>query len=161
MKTTIRALALVLLVCGGGAPTADVRAGPDAGRARARRPARPLGPPHTVAASTIRVHDGDTYYTGVETIRLRGIDTPEPGRPPARPAAAVRPAAVRAAPLPLAARRGAGPAAAPPAAAARRRAARRRAPRPGPPRPAAAPTTRAQDGGNDYTAGVSIPRRRI
>ena len=89
MKTTIRALALVLLVCGGGAPTADVRAGPDAGRARARRPARPLGPPHTVAASTIRVHDGDTFYTGVETIRLRGIDTPELGRPGAR-AAAIR-----------------------------------------------------------------------
>ena len=87
MKTTIRALALVLLVCGGGAPTADVRAGPDAGRARARRPARPLGPPHTVAASTIRVHDGDTFYTGVETIRLRGIDTPELGRPGARAAA--------------------------------------------------------------------------
>ena len=89
MKTTIRALALVLLVCGGGAPTADVRAGPDAGRARARRPARPLGPPHTVAASTIRVHDGDTFYTGVEKIRLRGIDTPELGRPGAR-AAAIR-----------------------------------------------------------------------
>ena len=87
MKTTIRALALVLLVCGGGAPTADVRAGPDAGGARARRPARPLGPPHTVAASTIRVHDGDTFYTGVETIRLRGIDTPELGRPGARAAA--------------------------------------------------------------------------
>ena len=89
MKTTIRALALVLLVCGGAAPTADVRAGPDAGRARARRPARPLGPPHTVAASTIRVHDGDTFYTGAETIRLRGIDTPELGRPGAR-AAAIR-----------------------------------------------------------------------
>jgi len=87
MNTTIRALALVLLVCGGAAPTADVRTGLDAGRAGGRRPARPLGPPHTVAASTIRVHDGDTFYTGAETIRLRGIDTPELGRPGARGAA--------------------------------------------------------------------------
>jgi endonuclease YncB( thermonuclease family) len=89
MKTTTRALALVLLVCGGAAATADVGTRLDAGRERARRPARPLGPPHTVAASTIRVHDGDTFYTGVETIRLRGIDTPELGRPGGR-AAAIR-----------------------------------------------------------------------
>jgi len=29
----------------------------------------------------IRVHDGDTFYVGGETIRLRGIDTPELGEP--------------------------------------------------------------------------------
>src|SRR5439155_17771493 len=99
IKTAIGALALVQLACGGGAPTADVRAGRDAGRARARRPARPLGPPHTVAASTIRVHDGDTFYTGVETIRLRGIDTPELGRPGARAAAIRLAELLRAAPV--------------------------------------------------------------
>src|SRR6266850_5686988 len=41
---------------------------------------------HVVAPETIRVHDGDTFYTGVETIRLRGIDTPELGQPRARQA---------------------------------------------------------------------------
>src|SRR5712664_128063 len=41
---------------------------------------------HVVAPDTIRVHDGDTFYTGVETIRLRGIDTPELGQPRARQA---------------------------------------------------------------------------
>ena len=39
---------------------------------------------HTVAPSSIRVHDGDTFYTGGEAIRLRGIDTPELGRPKSR-----------------------------------------------------------------------------
>jgi endonuclease YncB( thermonuclease family) len=29
----------------------------------------------------IRVHDGDTFYVGRETIRLRGIDAPELGEP--------------------------------------------------------------------------------
>lgn len=37
--------------------------------------------PYTVPPSAIRVHDGDTFYVGAETIRLRGIDTPELGRP--------------------------------------------------------------------------------
>jgi endonuclease YncB( thermonuclease family) len=37
--------------------------------------------PYTVLPSAIRVHDGDTFYVGAETIRLRGIDTPELGRP--------------------------------------------------------------------------------
>jgi endonuclease YncB( thermonuclease family) len=41
---------------------------------------------HVVAPATIRVHDGDTFYTGAETIRLRGIDAPELGRPRARQA---------------------------------------------------------------------------
>ena len=27
------------------------------------------------------MHDGDTFYVGAETIRLRGIDTPELGQP--------------------------------------------------------------------------------
>ena len=51
--------------------------------------ARPRHPAHrhTVAPSAIRVHDGDTFYVGAETIRLRGIDTPELGRPGSRPAA--------------------------------------------------------------------------
>lgn len=35
--------------------------------------------PHVVAPETIRVHDGDTFSTGDETIRLRGVDTPELG----------------------------------------------------------------------------------
>ncbi len=43
--------------------------------------------PHTVLSSVIRVHDGDTFYAGPETIRLRGIDTPELGRPKSREAA--------------------------------------------------------------------------
>lgn len=51
------------------------------------RPAAPRPPAHawwgkhTVTASTIRVHDGDTFYVGPETIRLRSIDTPELGAP--------------------------------------------------------------------------------
>ena len=36
---------------------------------------------HAVAPGTIHVHDGDTFYSGAETIRLRGIDTPELGQP--------------------------------------------------------------------------------
>ena len=39
---------------------------------------------HTVAPSIIHVHDGDTFYTGGEAIRLRGIDTPDLGRPKSR-----------------------------------------------------------------------------
>ena len=35
----------------------------------------------TVAPQVIHVHDGDTFYVGAETIRLRGIDTPELGQP--------------------------------------------------------------------------------
>lgn len=34
-----------------------------------------------VAPESIHVHDGDTFYVGPETIRLRGIDTPELGQP--------------------------------------------------------------------------------
>ena len=43
-------------------------------------------PPTTrraVVAGVIRVHDGDTFYIGDETIRLRGIDAPELGQPEA------------------------------------------------------------------------------
>jgi endonuclease YncB( thermonuclease family) len=29
----------------------------------------------------VHVHDGDTFYVGAQTIRLRGIDTPELGQP--------------------------------------------------------------------------------
>ncbi len=35
----------------------------------------------TVMPWDIRVHDGDTFYVGLDTIRLRGIDTPELGEP--------------------------------------------------------------------------------
>jgi endonuclease YncB( thermonuclease family) len=35
----------------------------------------------TVSPESIHVHDGDTFYVGAETIRLRGIDTPELGQP--------------------------------------------------------------------------------
>ena len=38
-------------------------------------------PRQVVAPGPIRVHDGDTFYAGAETIRLRGIDTPELGEP--------------------------------------------------------------------------------
>jgi endonuclease YncB( thermonuclease family) len=34
-----------------------------------------------VPPTSIHVHDGDTFYVGMETIRLRGIDTPELGQP--------------------------------------------------------------------------------
>lgn len=34
-----------------------------------------------VSPACVRVHDGDTFYVGPDTIRLRGIDTPELGRP--------------------------------------------------------------------------------
>jgi endonuclease YncB( thermonuclease family) len=36
----------------------------------------------------IRVRDGDTFIAGSETIRLRGIDTPEWGQPKSRAATA-------------------------------------------------------------------------
>lgn len=38
---------------------------------------------HVVPPGAIHVHDGDTFYVGAETIRLRGIDTPELGHPKA------------------------------------------------------------------------------
>ena len=41
---------------------------------------------HTVDPAAIRVHDGDTFYVGPQTIRLRGIDTPELGQPKSRAA---------------------------------------------------------------------------
>ena len=46
-------------------------------------PAAPTRTPRrqTVAPGLIHVHDGDTFYVGAETIRLRGIDTPELGQP--------------------------------------------------------------------------------
>ena len=56
-----------------------VRASPRGLRAAAR-PAW-AGDRQTVAPSLIHVHDGDTFYVGAEAIRLRGIDTPELGRP--------------------------------------------------------------------------------
>lgn len=37
----------------------------------------------TVLPAMVRVHDGDTFYAGWETIRLRTIDTPELGQPQA------------------------------------------------------------------------------
>ena len=43
---------------------------------------------HVVPPDAIRVHDGDTFYVGAESIRLRGIDTPELSHPKA--AAATR-----------------------------------------------------------------------
>jgi len=36
---------------------------------------------HAAAPPAIRVHDGDTFYAGADTIRLRGIDAPELGQP--------------------------------------------------------------------------------
>jgi endonuclease YncB( thermonuclease family) len=44
--------------------------------------------PWVVPSSVIRVRDGDTFVADGETIRIRGIDTPEWGQPRARAAAA-------------------------------------------------------------------------
>jgi endonuclease YncB( thermonuclease family) len=38
-------------------------------------------PRRVVAPDAIHVHDGDTFYVGPDTFRLRGIDTPELGEP--------------------------------------------------------------------------------
>jgi endonuclease YncB( thermonuclease family) len=43
--------------------------------------------PHVVASHAVRVWDGDTFYAGDETVRLRGVDAPELGRPGADAAA--------------------------------------------------------------------------
>jgi endonuclease YncB( thermonuclease family) len=48
---------------------------------RAAAPPAWAGSRQTVAPQLIHVYDGDTFYVGVETIRLRGIDTPELGEP--------------------------------------------------------------------------------
>jgi micrococcal nuclease len=48
---------------------------------RAAAPPAWAGDRQTVAPQLIHVHDGDTFSVGVETIRLRGIDTPELGQP--------------------------------------------------------------------------------
>ena len=48
---------------------------------RAAAPPAWAGERQVVAPQLIHVHDGDTFYVGVETIRLRGIDTPELGHP--------------------------------------------------------------------------------
>lgn len=44
------------------------------GPARARAP-------EVVAPDAVHVYDGDTFYLGTESIRLRGVDTPERGEP--------------------------------------------------------------------------------
>jgi endonuclease YncB( thermonuclease family) len=41
-----------------------------------------------VPPTAIHVYDGDTFHSGRETVRIRGIDTPEIGRPHAWAAAA-------------------------------------------------------------------------
>ena len=80
MSAPTRIVCLAVVLLGLASSTADAwprhRAHPS------RAPARLL--PHIVAAGTIRVHDGDTFYVGPETIRLRGIDTPELGQPRSR-----------------------------------------------------------------------------
>lgn len=43
--------------------------------------------PHVVSPLVIRVWDGDTFYAGDETVRLRGVDAPELGAPGADAAA--------------------------------------------------------------------------
>ena len=43
--------------------------------------------PHVVSPHVIRVWDGDTFYAGDETVRLRGVDAPELGAPGADAAA--------------------------------------------------------------------------
>ncbi|MGH7276853.1 MAG: thermonuclease family protein [Candidatus Rokuibacteriota bacterium] len=83
IRTVILGLALVSLA----ASAADARPREHAHRKAPHRGAAHFWRPHTVPSSSIRVHDGDTFYTGAETIRLRGIDTPELGRPRSREAA--------------------------------------------------------------------------
>ena len=56
------------------------RRGPPRRSHVARAPTE-VGDRQTVAPQLIHVHDGDTFYVGAETIRLRGIDTPELGQP--------------------------------------------------------------------------------
>jgi endonuclease YncB( thermonuclease family) len=65
-----------------GAPHRIARR-PPAWSTGARRAASLAGAPRgeTVMPERIHVHDGDTFYVGGETIRLRGIDTPELGQP--------------------------------------------------------------------------------
>ncbi len=57
-------------------------------RTRGRRPPPSTAPGdrQTVAPQLVHVHDGDTFYVGGETFRLRGIDTPELGQPRAHEA---------------------------------------------------------------------------
>lgn len=43
--------------------------------------------PHVVSPQVIRVWDGDTFYAGDETVRLRDVDAPELGAPGAYEAA--------------------------------------------------------------------------
>lgn len=97
MGTATRAICLAAALLTLQALDADARSRHhrDAPHARAAhhswrhsvRPTSPRAPwhawwgKHTVTASTIRVHDGDTFYVGPETIRLRSIDTPELGAP--------------------------------------------------------------------------------
>ena len=83
IRTVVLGLALVSLA----AVAADARPRDHAHRKGPLRGSPHLWRPHTVLSSTIRVHDGDTFHTGAETIRLRGIDTPELGRPRSREAA--------------------------------------------------------------------------
>jgi len=72
-------LAVVLIIAATSAPAWP------RGPHRLRPPAHAVRPaptrPHVVSPRAIRVHDGDTFYVGSETIRLRGIDTPELGQP--------------------------------------------------------------------------------
>lgn len=65
--------------------------------AEARR--RQGGPPFVVPPDVIRVLDGDTFYAGRVTIRLRGIDTPELGQPKAAEATRRLSALLRAGPV--------------------------------------------------------------
>ena len=86
MSTRIRIVVLGLALVSLAASAADARPRNHAHRQAPLHGAPHLWRPHTVPPSTIRVHDGDTFYTGAETIRLRGIDTPEHGRPRSREA---------------------------------------------------------------------------
>lgn len=86
MSKLIRPLVLGLVLVSLAAPTGDARPRDHAHRKAPLHGAPHLWRPHTVPPATIRVHDGDTFYTGAETIRLRGIDTPELGRPRSREA---------------------------------------------------------------------------
>jgi endonuclease YncB( thermonuclease family) len=105
MKRIVLTLALTLFpFVAGAAPVAQARVPtpwarvspirntmPPCVRVRVQRPRHERQAPlaaHAAARSrqvvpptSIHVHDGDTFYVGAETIRLRGIDTPELGQP--------------------------------------------------------------------------------
>jgi endonuclease YncB( thermonuclease family) len=91
MTARVAALAWLVVLAPAGGEAAPIRWHPERHVTQWRR--------HVVPPETIRVHDGDTFYTGDETIRLRGIDAPELGQPRALQATARLAELLRAGPV--------------------------------------------------------------